>query len=180
MESVKDNVILIGMPGSGKSTVGVILAKLLGKSFIDSDIVIQQTTGKLLSEIIDSEGVDGFVAAEGRINRKIVCTNTVISTGGSAVMNSEAMEYFRKRGVVVYLSVDQADLAGRLGDLRKRGVVCREGQTLSDIYAERLPLYMKYADITIHEQGCGNARETAELAAAQIRLFLTERMQNEK
>lgn len=165
----KDNVILVGMPGAGKSTVGVILAKLLGKSFIDSDIVIQQRTRKLLKDLIEEYGMDGFIELEGKINSEITDNDCVVATGGSAVMNARAMQHFKNTGIIVYLDVAYDDLSQRLGNLKERGVVCREGQTLSDIYKERVSLYEKYADITICENTDGDtARKTAESAADAI------------
>ncbi len=148
---IKDNLVLIGMPASGKSTVGVILAKVMGKNFIDADIVIQNQTGKKLSEIIEEEGVDGFVEVENRINSSINAENAVISTGGSAVYGKEEMEHFRETGTIIYLQVDFETLKTRLGNIKERGVVVKKGQTLKDIYDERIPLYEKYADITIDE-----------------------------
>lgn len=149
----KTNLVLIGMPASGKSTVGVILAKVTGRNFIDADIVIQNKTGKKLSEIIEEEGVDGFVEVENRINSEIKAENSVISTGGSAVYGKEEMEHFRENGIIVYLKVGFEDLTVRLGNIKERGVVVKEGQTLRDIYDERVPLYEKYADHTIDESG---------------------------
>lgn len=147
----KNNIILIGMPGVGKSTVGVILAKVLGMSFIDSDLVIQEKTGKRLKEIISEQGIDGFNAVENQVNSELLVENSVIATGGSAVYGKEAMEHFQGIGTIVYLSIDYGDLIGRLGDLDERGVVHREGQTLQDIYEERVVLYEKYADVTVRE-----------------------------
>ncbi|SEI72905.1 shikimate kinase [Lachnospiraceae bacterium A10] len=147
----KNNIILIGMPGVGKSTVGVILAKVLGMSFIDSDLVIQEKTGKRLKEIISEQGIDGFNAVENQVNSELLVENSVIATGGSAVYGKEAMQHFQEIGTIVYLSIDYGDLIGRLGDLDERGVVHREGQTLQDIYEERVVLYEKYADITVKE-----------------------------
>ncbi|MEE8886825.1 MAG: shikimate kinase [Eubacteriales bacterium] len=148
----KTNIILIGMPGAGKSTVGVVLAKKLGYRFIDSDIVIQERTGKRLSEIIAEEGTAGFLKTEDRINSEINEERCVIATGGSAVHGANAMRHLRENGVMVYLSVSYEDLVRRLGDLTDRGVALREGQTLRDLYEERRPLYEKYADITIPEE----------------------------
>jgi shikimate kinase len=147
----KNNIILIGMPGVGKSTVGVILAKVLGMSFIDSDLVIQEKTGKRLKEIISEQGIDGFNAVENQVNSELLVENSVIATGGSAVYGKEAMQHFQEIGTIVYLAIDYGDLIGRLGDLDERGVVHREGQTLQDIYEERVVLYEKYADITVKE-----------------------------
>ncbi len=145
-----NNVILIGMPGAGKSTVGVVLAKNMGYHFIDSDLVIQEKTGKLLSEIIEEEGLDGFKNIEDEINAGIEAENTVISTGGSVVYCEKAMEHFSKIGKIVYLDVSFESLKKRLGDLNKRGVAIKAGCTLQDLYDERKPLYEKYADIQIH------------------------------
>ena len=149
----KDNLVLIGMPASGKSTVGVILAKVTGKNFIDADIVIQNKTGKKLSEIIEEKGVDGFVETENRINSNIEAENSVIATGGSAVYGLEEMKHFKQIGTVIYLKVNFNSLKVRLGNIKERGVVVKKGQTLKDIYDERIPLYEKYADITVDESG---------------------------
>lgn len=141
------NVVLVGMPGAGKSTVGVVLAKVLGYEFIDSDIMIQKREGRLLSEIIEQEGLDGFIEIEGDVNEHIAAQKSVIATGGSAIYNEKAMEHFRKTSQIVYIKLSYDTLVTRLGDLQKRGVVLREGQTLKDLYEERHPLYEKYADI---------------------------------
>lgn len=147
----KNNIILIGMPASGKSTVGVILAKILGYNFIDADIVIQEKDGRKLSEIIEAEGIDGFVDLENKINSEIETEKTVISTGGSVVYGKEAMEHYKNIGKVVYLKVSMDVLTKRLNDVKQRGVVMREGQSLVSLYNERTPLYEKYADYTIDE-----------------------------
>ena len=146
----KDNVILIGMPGVGKSTAGVILAKVLGYDFLDSDLVIQKQTKKRLSEIIAAEGIDGFNALENRINSEITVSHpTVIATGGSVVYEPEAMAHLREIGTVVYLKLGYKALARRLGNLKNRGVVLRPGQTLRMLYEQRIPLYETYAHITV-------------------------------
>lgn len=150
---MKKNIVLIGMPASGKSTVGVILAKVLGMDFIDADLVIQKKTGKLLSEIIADKGVDGFIQTENEINSQIEAENAVIATGGSAVYGKEEMEHLGKDGIIFYLKVAFEELSERLGNIKERGVVVREGQTLKDLYDERVVLYEKYADATIDEQG---------------------------
>ncbi|WP_099467304.1 shikimate kinase [Konateibacter massiliensis] len=147
-----DNLILIGMPGVGKSTVGVILAKVLGYRFVDSDIVIQEKEKRLLREIIETEGVDGFIEIENRINASLEAEHSVIATGGSVVYGKEAMEHLKSIGKVVYLKLSYNKLKKRLGDIKGRGVVLREGQTLKDLYEERTLLYEKYADIVIDEE----------------------------
>lgn len=148
----KDNIILIGMPAVGKSTAGVILAKILGYSFIDSDLLIQERHKKLLSEIIAQEGVEGFLAVENEVNRSIHAEHAVIATGGSAVYGREAMEHLRSIGTVVYLKEEYSVLSRRLSDIEGRGVVLREGQTLLDLFQERSVLYEQYADVIIEEQ----------------------------
>lgn len=145
----KDNIILIGMPGSGKSTIGVVLAKVLGYKFIDSDLVIQEKYHKLLHELIDEHGVEGFWQIENDVNASIDGMNCVIATGGSAVYGKEAMEHFREIGTVVYLQLPLDEIVERLGDLNQRGVTLHNGQTITDLYQERLPLYEKYAHITV-------------------------------
>ena len=147
------NIVLIGMPGVGKSTSGVILAKVINYDFLDSDLVIQQQTKKLLKEIIREEGIDGFNAVENQINAGIDVENTVIATGGSVIFGADAMAHFKETGIVVYLRISYDQLDKRLGDLDERGVVHKEGQTLRDIYDERTRLYEKYADVTVDLDG---------------------------
>lgn len=147
------NVVLIGMPGAGKSTVGVVLAKILGYDFIDSDIVIQQQEGARLSEIIETKGIDGFISVENRVNANLWVEKSVIATGGSAVYGREAMEHLKESGVVVYLHLSYENVEKRLGDLKNRGVVMRAGETLKELYEERRKLYEAYADITVECDG---------------------------
>ena len=162
------NVILIGMPSCGKSTVGVLLAKHLGYRFIDSDLLIQEKTGKLLHELISERGVDGFLAVENEVNAAIDAKRTVISTGGSVIFGEQAMQHLRSIGKVIYLKIDYDTLCARLGDYVHRGVVVREGDTLLDMYRERAPLYEKYADVTV-EQGKSSALgETLERCIAAL------------
>lgn len=156
-----DNIILIGMPGAGKSTVGVVLAKALGYHFIDSDLVIQEKTGKRLFEIIEAQGIDGFLEIENQINSEICTKHSVIATGGSVIYGTEAMEHLKQLGTIVYLKVSYKSLEKRLGNLLKRGVAIRSGNTLKDLYNERVPLYEKYADIVIDEENLG-IREVVE------------------
>lgn len=147
-----NNIVLIGMPGVGKSTVGVILAKELGYQFVDADLLIQKREKRLLKEIIAQEGVDGFIQIENQVNASIDTDRTVIATGGSVIYGREAMEHLKEIATVVYLKLSYESLRKRLGNLRNRGVVLREGQTLKDLYQERVVLYEKYADITIDEE----------------------------
>lgn len=137
------------MPGAGKSTVGVVLAKKLGYVFMDSDLVIQSQEGKLLHEIISEKGVEGFWKVEEQVNAAIDTDRTVIATGGSVVYGPRAMEHLHDIGMVVYLKLSLKAIADRLGDLNERGVTLKEGQDLQDLYEERVPLYEKYADVTI-------------------------------
>lgn len=147
--NTKDNVVLIGMPGAGKSTVGVVLAKKLGYRFIDSDLVIQDMYGKLLHELISEHGVEGFWKIENDVNAGLDVHRSIIATGGSAVYGQEAMEHLREIATVVYLELSYEEIEHRLGDLCARGVTLKEEQTLADLYAERVPLYEKYAHVTI-------------------------------
>lgn len=144
----KKNIVLIGMPGAGKSTVGVVLAKKMGYRFLDSDLVIQEQTGKLLHELITEHGVQGFLKIEGQINAALDCRNAVIATGGSVVYSDEAMKHLRSIGQVVYLKLSYEEIEERLGDLTARGVALKPGQTLKDLYDERCPLYERYAHVT--------------------------------
>lgn len=145
----KSNVVLIGMPGVGKSTIGVVLAKKLGYRFVDSDLVIQEREGKLLHELIEEYGNQGFLEIENRVNASLDEERAVIATGGSAVYGKDAMKHLKEIGVVVYLDLPYEAIESRLGDLGQRGVTIKPGQTLKDLYNERLPLYERYAEITV-------------------------------
>ncbi|MBQ3783251.1 MAG: shikimate kinase [Lachnospiraceae bacterium] len=148
-----DNIVLIGMPGSGKSTLGVVLAKMIGYGFIDSDLIIEEEEGRVLPDIIAQEGIDGFNAIENRVNCSIDCHRKIIATGGSAVYGEEAMKHLGEIGTIVYLKWSLKELATHLGDLEARGVVFRPGQDLKAIYEERCPLYEKYADLIVDCEG---------------------------
>lgn len=164
---MKDNVVLIGMPSCGKSTIGVVLAKALGYRFVDSDLVIQEQTGLLLSEIIDSKGLMEFNQIENEINASLDCHKSVISTGGSVIYGKEAMEHLASIGTVVYLELPYGELCERIGDLTARGVSIREGQTFRDLYEERCPLYEKYADVTVHTDQL-SIREVVQLLKQEL------------
>lgn len=147
------NIVLIGMPAVGKSTIGVILAKELKYHFIDSDLVIQERENRLLREIIAEDGLDRFVEIENEANCSIQATDAVIATGGSVIYGKEAMERFCDTCIVVYLKIGYKAIEQRIGDTTKRGVVLKENQTLKDLYDERCPLYEKYAHITVETDG---------------------------
>lgn len=151
MKHTKSNITLIGMPGVGKSTIGVILAKIIGYEFLDSDILIQKQEGKLLKEIIADVGPQGFLHIENHIHTEMDVTNSIISPGGSICYCTEGLEHLREISTIVYLKLDYPMLKRRLGNLTARGVVLKNGQTLHDLYKERTPLYEKYAHITIDE-----------------------------
>ena len=155
------NIVLIGMPGVGKSTVGVILAKMIGYHFVDTDILIQEQENRLLCDIIESDGVEGFLKIENKINSNINITDSVIATGGSVIYGKEAMEHLGEIGTIIYLKLPYNILDERLENIQGRGVVLKDGQGLHDLYEERIPLYEKYADIVIDEEGL-SVEETIE------------------
>ena len=142
------NIILIGMPASGKSTVGIILAKLLGMDFIDTDLLIQKKTGKRLAEVIEKDGLEEFLKIEEEVCSNIDTINTVISTGGSVIYGKRAMDHFKENGQIIYLEIDYDTLESRLHHIKQRGVVLKPGQTKKDLYDER-------AMITVHERKSG-------------------------
>lgn len=147
------NIILIGMPGSGKSTLGVLLAKKIHYGYIDSDSVIVAKTGKLLTELIDELGNEGFLELEAQVNSSLNVSGCVISTGGSAIYSAAAIDKMKATGIAVYLKISYDELVKRLGDFKTRGVVLKDGFTLKDLYNERAPLYERAADITVELTG---------------------------
>ncbi len=162
----KNNVILIGMPGSGKTTLGTELSELIGYGYIDSDSVIVAREGKRLNEIIAEVGTEAFLDVEAKINSELCADRCVIATGGSVIYRDAAMQKLKEMGTVVYLKLPYEIIARRLGDLKKRGVALKEGFTLKDLYEERTPLYEKYADITVELSGKPIAQSVEEVKRA--------------
>jgi shikimate kinase len=169
------NIILIGMPGAGKSTLGVLLAKALGMDFVDTDILIQQREGKLLQDIIDKSGHSAFLEAEESALTELKCSNSVVATGGSAVYSEKAMRALKADGVVLYLHADFREIEKRLRNIKTRGVVIKEGQSLSDVYEERLPLYRKYADAAVDCTNNDIEQSVNEIIIAAQKLIKTKR-----
>lgn len=166
-----DNVTLIGMPGSGKSTVGVLLAKLLGYQFLDVDLLIQEREGALLQDILDSRGTAAFLDAEEEAVRTLNCRRTVIAPGGSAVCREGAALHLKGLGPVVYLQVPLEELTRRIRNLSTRGIAMEPGQTLADVMAFRQPLYCKYADLVVDCPPGQELAQTAQLVKERLREF---------
>lgn len=160
---IKNNIVLIGMPGCGKSTLGVVLAKMLCADFLDLDLVIQKKIGITLQEYIDKNGVEAFLELEADIASELECENTVVATGGSAVLRSRAAEHLRSLGKTVYISLPLADIEKRITDLSKRGVAMSRGETLRDVYEKRVPIYERCADVTVNIGGLTIAQSCAKL-----------------
>lgn len=156
-----NNIILIGMPAAGKSTIGVILAKELGYQFIDSDLLIQNSQKRLLYTIIQQDGIDRFIEIEQQINSNINADKAVISTGGSVIYGAKAMEHLKSIGKIIYIKLSYNTLKSRLENIKRRGVILKKGQSLYDLYLERCPLYEKYADIIISAENC-NLEQTLD------------------
>lgn len=150
-----NNIVLTGMPGAGKSTIGVLLAKVLGYKFIDADILIQESQGLLLREIIAKYGDDRFLQIENDVNKGITDERVVIATGGSAVYCTEAMEKYMAEDMVIYIRLPYEEIESRLGNIKRRGVVLKDGQTLKDLYDERTALYERYSHVQINAMGLG-------------------------
>ena len=165
----KDNLVFIGMPGAGKSTVGVVVAKILGMDFVDADLLIQNRFGKTLQALIDEHGAAGFIALEDDVLQDIDCVHTVVSTGGSAVYSEAGMRHLQGMGTIVYLQVPLDELTGRLGGLAERGVVMRDEaiRDLAGLYAERVPLYEQWADVVVDTAG-KDIRTVAEEVCALL------------
>lgn len=148
-----NNITLLGMPGAGKSTIGVLLAKAMNYDFLDTDLSIQRQEGMLLREIIEKKGLEEFKKIENQVNRDVCVERTVIAPGGSVIYGEEAMEHLASISKVIYLKLSYEEISKRLGNLKKRGVVFADGQTLKDLYEERSPLYEKYAQVIIDADG---------------------------
>ena len=148
-----NNISLIGMPACGKSTVGVLLAKTLNMAFTDTDLLIQQACGKFLWQILEDDGNDGFNRKEEAVIGALRCENTCIATGGSAVYSEKAMNHLKSISRIIFLHVPVEEIIARTGDIKSRGVVIEKGKTLEELYDERLPLYKKYAGITVNAGG---------------------------
>ena len=162
---MRSNIILIGMPGAGKSTCGVLAAKLLLKNFFDTDLLIQNLEGKSLQAVIDEKGTDYFQSAEENAILSLDINGTVIATGGSVVYSEKAMEHLKSLGKIIYLHLDYETMKGRIRNVSTRGLVLHNGSTLKDMYDERLPLYEKYAEKIIICDG-NTVEETAEKIVA--------------
>ena len=149
--AAKDNIVLIGMPGAGKSTLGIVLAKIMNYDFVDADLVIQSQCDKTLQKLIDACGPEGFIQVENQILSDIRASKAIIATGGSAVYSDEAMRHLTEIGTVVYLKISYEQLVGRLSDFQERGVVLKGGigMSLRELYDERLPMYERYAEVTV-------------------------------
>ena len=163
------NIVLIGMPASGKSTAGVLLAKSIGYGFIDTDLLLQKREGMLLRDLLKERGTEGFIDAEEKTNAEIVADRCVIATGGSVVYGEKAMLSLKSSGTIVYLKINSETLNNRLkgADIFERGVVMRNrGETLDELLAERAPLYEKYADITVDCNGLDPEGTVNAVAAA--------------
>lgn len=143
------NIILVGMPGCGKSTVGVILAKTLGMDFVDTDLVICKKEGRTLQRIIEESGIEYFEKTETTVGCELECTETVVATGGSMVLYEDAMDHLKSMGKVVFIDVELSELTRRITNITTRGITFKEGESLSDVYAYRRDFYKKYADITV-------------------------------
>ena len=161
----KENIILTGMSGAGKSTLGVLLAKALGMDFVDTDILIQQREKRLLQEIIDADGIETFLKIEETIVSGLSAQRSVVATGGSVVYSEKAMAALKQSGRIIFLNVPFDELQKRLGNITTRGIVIRKGESLRGVYDERLPLYRKYAELTVDCSGPDIEACVAELTA---------------
>ncbi len=161
-----DNIILIGMPGSGKSTAGNVLAAELGMDFLDVDPLIEAREGAPLQKLLDAHGVEAFLDMEGAAICSVDCTNTVIAPGGSCICREDAMEHLRRLGTVVYLKLSYPEVESRIHNMADRGIALQPGQTLKDVYQYRTPFYERYAHLTVEADGQSLARTVEEIKLA--------------
>lgn len=162
------NIVLIGMPACGKSVTGVVLAKTLNKQFVDTDLLIQEVAGKGLQDVINEDGIDKFKELEEKVLSELEAENAVISTGGSAIYYDGAMQHLKENGTVVYIKANLKTIKSRLRNIKTRGVAMGKGQTLDDLYKQRVPLYEKYADITVITDNKRNMEDTVADILKQI------------
>lgn len=165
-----NNIILIGMPGSGKSTLGVLLAKAIGYSFTDTDLIISRRAGKPLQAILDRDGLERFLELEEAVGEQLECDHTVVATGGSMVLSERAMAHLQAIGTVVYIHVPLAEIERRVKNIRTRGIAFHKNETLADVFRQRTPLYERYAQVTA-ESDSADIEQTVERLTA----LLTER-----
>ena len=165
----KSNLILIGMPASGKSTIGVLLAKRLGKGFVDTDLIIQQREDALLQDILNHCGVSGFLDREQSVICSLACANSVVAPGGSAVCRPDMAMHLKTLGPLVYLQLPEQAIVSRMRNLSTRGIAMEVGETLHDIYRQRKPLYEQYADMTVDCDGKSAAQISEEIASMFLR-----------
>lgn len=162
----KTNIVLIGMPGSGKSTVGVLVAKTLGMSFVDTDLELMRRTDRKLQEMLDEDGLESFLDEEETTILALDVSHTVIATGGSVVLEPEAVKCLQENGILVFLDVSMEELKKRITNIKSRGIAFAKGQDLMDIYEERVPLYRKYADVVVDKEG--DLENTVEAVLREI------------
>ncbi len=164
------NIVLIGMPGSGKSTLGVLLAKALGYSFVDTDLIISQKANKTLQKILDTDGLDFFLELEEEVGSELECKKTVVATGGSMVMSEKAMANLKSNSIVVYIDVPFEEIKRRVYNIKTRGIAFHRNETLEDVYKIRKPLYEKYSDVTVNISSKGQSIEkTVETLAEKLK-----------
>lgn len=165
---MEHNIVLVGMPGSGKSTLGVQLAQTLGLAFVDTDAVIQEKYGDQLQNILDEHGVDAFLALEEEIVASLELNNTVIATGGSVIYGPRAMAHLREGGVIVYIKLPYETIEKRISNLATRGVTLRAGQTLRDLYDERIPLYEAGCDVCFEPDENDDVQTSVEILRRRL------------
>ncbi len=166
-----NNIILVGMPGSGKSTLGVVLARRLGYGYLDTDSFISQREKSTLQGIIDKKGLGYFLETESSVGSEIVCDRVVIATGGSMVLSAEAMKHLKELGTVIYINVPLSELRRRLRNYADRGIAMKDGETLDDILAIREPLYRGYADIVVDYRDGNSLEETADDICERLKKY---------
>lgn len=166
------NVVLIGMPGSGKSTLGVVLAKVMCYSFVDTDLIITKKAGMPLQKILDKNGLDRFLELEQEAGESLECESTVIATGGSMVLSEKAMKHLAENSVIVFIDVPLKEIKRRITNLSTRGIAFHSGDTLDDVFDERVPLYEKYADVKVVFENATDIENTVDKIYEKIKYLL--------